>query len=176
MTRRKDNFVRSLAAYSLICYFFEVKDRHNGNILLDMEGNIVHIDFGFILGIAPGGSWSLETAPFKLTPEMVDVMGGLDSPLFSEFVTTFCVGFLALREHESAFTTLVDITAGGSTFPCFRNRDVRDVVEKLKARFVKDLTREQTVRHCLELIRRSVNSGGTARYDKFQWLTNGIMQ
>lgn len=44
-------------------------------MLLDTEGHIIHIDFGFLLSIAPGGSFSLETAPFKLTEEMVEVLG-----------------------------------------------------------------------------------------------------
>ena len=33
---------------------------------MDTEGHIVHIDFGFLLSIAPGGTFSLETAPFKV--------------------------------------------------------------------------------------------------------------
>ena len=118
----KTNFVRSLAAYSLICHLFQVKDRHNGNILLDTAGHIIHIDFGFVFGIAPGGSFSLEAGtPFKLTEEMIDVMGGVGSPLFTEFVTLFCCGFLALQRHAGTFLTLIEITykSMGATMPCF---------------------------------------------------------
>ena len=46
---------------------------------MDTEGHIIQIDFGFLLSIAPGGNFSLETAPFKLTEEMVEVLGGLES-------------------------------------------------------------------------------------------------
>ena len=68
------NFVRSLAAYSLVSYFLMIKDRHNGNLLIDTAGHVIHIDFGFVFGIAPGGSFSLEmSTPFKLTDEMLEV-------------------------------------------------------------------------------------------------------
>ena len=50
----KKNFMRSLAGYSLVTYFLQVKDRHNGNILLRRDGSILHIDFGFFLSNAPG--------------------------------------------------------------------------------------------------------------------------
>jgi phosphatidylinositol 4-kinase len=62
----QNNFVESLAGYSLFNYLFNVKDRHNGNILIDSEGHIVHIDFGFMLQSSPGGM-NFESSPFKLT-------------------------------------------------------------------------------------------------------------
>ena len=54
LAKAKRNFLRSLAGYSLVTYFLQVKDRHNGNILLHRDGSIIHIDFGFFLSNAPG--------------------------------------------------------------------------------------------------------------------------
>jgi len=169
------NFVRSLAAYSLMSYLFLFKDRHNGNILLDTAGHVIHIDFGFVFGVAPGGSFSLEiSTPFKLTEEMIEVMDGLRSSLFSEFITLFCCGFLALQAHCDTFCTVVQISCRGSTFKCFEGRHSDEIVGKLRERFQPDLDQEETVAFCLDLIKDATQSYGTAQYDYFQYLSQGI--
>ena len=76
-------FVRSMAGYSLLCYLLQLKDRHNGNILIDGEGHVVHVDFGFMLSNSPG-AMNFE-AGFKLTREFIEVMGGNRSPAFRTY-------------------------------------------------------------------------------------------
>eukprot|EP00048_Salpingoeca_helianthica_P006987 m.105081 g.105081 ORF g.105081 m.105081 type:complete len:214 (+) comp14192_c0_seq5:230-871(+) len=106
------NFVESLAASSLFCYFVQVKDRHNGNILLDGAGHLLHIDFGFILSNSPR-NLGFETAPFKLTEEFIDVMGGCESDMFRYFKVLLLRGFLAARKHMDRLLTPIEILQRG---------------------------------------------------------------
>ncbi len=84
--------------YSVITYLLQIKDRHNGNILLGRDGHLIHIDFGFILSNTPGNI-GFEAAPFKLSPEYIEVLGGVTGAPFLEFRKLFREGFEAARKH-----------------------------------------------------------------------------
>lgn len=109
----RQNFIESCAAYSLVCYLIQVKDRHNGNILLDNQGNLIHIDFGFILSASPK-NLGFESSPFKLTSEMVDVMGGLNSEGFQYFKLLILRGLIASRKHMDRVLSVVQIMQSAS--------------------------------------------------------------
>ena len=79
-------------------YLLQIKDRHNGNILLDRDGHLIHIDFGFMLSNSPGNI-GFEAAPFKLPLEYIEVLGGVNSGPYLEFRRLFLEGFEAARKH-----------------------------------------------------------------------------
>lgn len=168
-------FVESLAGYSLVCYLLQIKDRHNGNILLDDEGHLIHIDFGFMLSNSPGGV-NFESAPFKLTRELLEVMDsnseGHASELFDYFKVLMIQGFLALRKHADRILLLVEMMQG-SGCPCFKNR--LGALQGLKKRFNLALPEPQLVEAVLGLISDSLDAWRTRQYDYYQRVLNGIL-
>jgi len=166
------SFVQSCAAYCLICYLIQVKDRHNGNILLDSEGHIIHIDFGFILSTSPK-NLGFESSPFKLTPEFVDVMGGLGSDMFEYFKILMLQGLVAARKHHEKILSLIEIMQTGSQLPCFRSGP--STLRAMRDRFHMNLTEEQLQLLVDSMVESSMHSLTTKLYDGFQYLTNGIL-
>ena len=167
------NFVHSLAAYSLFCYFIQVKDRHNGNILLDNQGHIIHIDYGFMLSHSPGRNIGFENSPFKLTEEHVEVLGGQASDMFVYFKCLLLKGFLAARKHFGRIRLLVEVMQFGSQWPCFNRRAA--TVHDLETRFFLGLTEEQLSKQIDGMIYQALRSLTTKLYDNYQYFTGGIM-
>lgn len=168
----QDNFARSLASYSIICYVLQIKDRHNGNIMIDNEGHIVHIDFGFLLSNSPG-SVGFEAAPFKLTQEYIDLMGGVDSPHYATFVDLCKSCFNCLRKESELLICVVELMQKDSNLPCFTNGANTSVL--LRARLQMALTDEESDLFVQNhLIGKSIRSVYTRLYDQFQAITQGI--
>ncbi|KAF1331329.1 Phosphatidylinositol kinase, partial [Globisporangium splendens] len=169
--KARSNFVRSMAGYAIVCYLLQVKDRHNGNILLDAEGHIIHIDFGFILSNNPG-NMAFEQAPFKLTNDFVELMGGPRSASFRHFRSLCVRAFLVARKYRHRFILLVEMMLNGNEhLPCFAG-DPKGTVERLAARFQPELDINSCEDFVHSLIDASLDNWRTKWYDKYQrWLS-----
>lgn len=123
-------FASSLAGYSLVCFILQIKDRHNGNILIDSEGHVIHIDFGFLLTNAPGKGLNFEKAPFKLTDEFVDVMNGVESKYFKKFRQKLISGFSAIHNKAEHLICLVEMMiTSQNDLDCFKGGRERVIFE-----------------------------------------------
>ncbi|KAI6028422.1 kinase-like protein [Pisolithus orientalis] len=164
--RAQRNFAKSLAGYSIVTYLLQIKDRHNGNILLDPEGHLIHIDFGFMLSNSPGNI-GFEAAPFKLPPEYVEVLGGVEGEPFLEFK----------RLHGNTcdrIITLVELMQKNSTLPCFAAFG-EQTANQLRDRFQPALTHSLVREYVDRLIDSSLGSNWTRLYDSFQYYSQSIL-
>ena len=172
----KRNCMHSVAAYSLVQYILQLKDRHNGNVLLDSTGRLIHVDFQFVLGWAPGGI-TFEKAAFKLTKDVVDVWGGRGSPLWDEFVQLIIKGLQALQVHHELFLRDVEVlAASGARFPCLRliTMPRKRMLQLLRRRFKIYKSAFKLRRYANSMIDEAYDNFWTRTYAKFQLLTNGI--
>ena len=162
-------FASSLAGSAVFTYLLSIKDRNNGNVLVDNRGHIIHIDFGFCLGISPGGNLGFECAAFKYTGEMVELLqAGSSEALFERL----CVqGFLAARR---AMDQIIAVVAGHCDSPlgCFRYKP--DNLHALRARFVPNLLDEDAAAFFAQCIKSSKRAGTTHLFDVVQGVQQNI--
>lgn len=166
------NFIQSLAAYSLICYLFQIKDRHNGNILINNHGHIIHIDFGFIMGISPG-KFNFESVPFKLTQDYIELMGGIDSELYRYFIIQIAKGFMALRKHIDNLVSIINIMKKGCKMPCFETDQFEEKIAEFRNRLINPYGGDY-ISYAEYLVGESADSWRTNKYDSFQKFSNNI--
>ena len=163
-----------MAASSIVCYLLAIKDRHNGNIMLDEDGHVIHIDFGFVFGMAPGKAFSMETCPFKLTEEMVDVMGGPKSPHFALYKKLCADAYAITTAHAHTLCELVDLMSFHSAFPCFLYNPKAAEQFRKRCTQMQGKKRFDIEKFVEGLVHDSYGHAGTIYYDDFQVMTNGI--
>lgn len=129
------NFIESMAGYSVVCHLMQVKDRHNANLMLGRSGHLVHIDFGFMFGTSPG-NMQFENAPFKMSQELLDTMGGANGEGFRYFKVLLHLAMAAAREEAHQLVQLISVIAPRSGIKCFGTSEAhaKAAVDGLKQR------------------------------------------
>lgn len=77
----KHTFVQSVAVSCVLSYILGLGDRHLENILISEEGELLHIDFGYLFNSDPHG----VPTEMRITRQTLEAMGGLNSKTFKEF-------------------------------------------------------------------------------------------
>ncbi|CAK5265470.1 unnamed protein product [Mycena citricolor] len=131
--------VVAVTGYCVVTYLLGVGDRHLDNLLLAPDGHFFHVDFGYILGRDP--------KPFppavKVCKEMVDGMGGVQSPHYARFKNFCFTAFTILRKSANLILNLVSLMVDAN-IPDIKHRDVH---EQLQEKFRLDLTEEEAIKH-----------------------------
>ncbi|VAI01599.1 unnamed protein product [Triticum turgidum subsp. durum] len=166
-------FIVSSAGYAVASLLLQPKDRHNGNLLFDSQGRLVHIDFGFILEISPGGNMGFESAHFKLSHEMtqlLDPSGTIKSDTWNQFLRLCVKGYLAGRRHMNGIVTTVQLMVD-SGLPCFSRGEP---IANLRKRFHPEMNEREAANFMVRTCVDAYNKWTTAGYDLIQYLQQGI--
>ena len=147
-----DNYVKSCAGYCMITYILGVGDRHFDNLMLTKNGNLFHIDFGYILGRDP----KPFPPPMKLSKEMVEAMGGIHSEHYQQFRKLCYTAFLHLRRHSNLILNLFNLMIDANIPDIALEPD--KTVKKVQDKFRLDLNDEEAVHYIQSLIDISVTA------------------
>lgn len=131
---------------------------------------MVHIDFGFMFQIAPGG-FHMENAPFKLTQEYIEMMDGTESEIFSYFKSLLIRGFVEIRKNLEDILIIIEIMMKDSKLPCFiRPKTVlSEIRDRISLKYnTQQVDGEKDYFEMVDrLIKYSANNWRTKQYDNF---------
>jgi phosphatidylinositol 3-kinase len=143
-----DLFTRSCAGSCVVTYILGIGDRHLENIMVTQEGQLFHLDFGFILGRDP----KPFPPPFRLTRAMVDAMGGMDSEYYHSFKTYCCQAFNWLRKSAFLILNLLSLMRDANIPDMSIHSKPDEVLKLLEERLRLDLTDEEADQFFLTMI------------------------
>lgn len=101
----RDGFINSTAVYCVITYLFGIGDRHLDNIMVSSNGKLFHIDYGYILGSDP----LVSNPGIRITPEIIDAIGGLSSKNYQKFTDLCSQIYNCLRRNMDIFINMLTI-------------------------------------------------------------------
>jgi len=139
-----DTFILSCAGYCVATYVLGIGDRHNDNLMCTKLGRLFHIDFGHFLGnYKKKFGFKRERAPFVFTPDFCYVMGGKESPKFTQFVNYCCDAYNILRKNAKLFMNLFAMMVSTGIPELQSMEDLNYLKESFSLELSEDKAREK---------------------------------
>jgi hypothetical protein len=99
----RNRFSKSCAAFCVISYVLGIGDRHLDNIMITSNGALFHIDYAYVLGKDP----KPITNSIRITPDMIDALGGISSIHFNQFKQWCGIIYNCIRRHMNLFYNML---------------------------------------------------------------------
>lgn len=128
----KDRIFKSLAISSCMAYILGLRDRNMGNILMNKQGQIFHIDYEYIME-SPKTNVFGEPV-IKVTREMIEILGGEQSQYYAKFKEYIINVFDILRLYKQTVFSYYNILESESFIT------TGDFCKKLDARFMTGMS------------------------------------
>jgi phosphatidylinositol kinase/protein kinase (PI-3 family) len=127
VTEIRNKFTKSTAAYCIISYILGIGDRHLDNIMISKSGALFHIDFGYILGCDP----KYASNNIKITHDILDAMGGINSSDYVMFQQLCSQIYNCLRRHTNLFMNLLLMLLDFDTF-ITRDNLIKEIIKRFE--------------------------------------------
>ena len=150
LNKKLESYINSCAGYCVVTFLLGIGDRHLENLIIDKNGRLFHIDFGYILGRDP----KPMPPPIKLCKEMVECMGGKGSKNFLDFQQKCVNAYWVLRENARVIVNMFYLMID-SGIPELNNIDN---LKKLHEKFVPQKNKQEAANYILDNLKESVDA------------------
>ena len=99
----RQTFIKSCVSSCVLCYILGVGDRHTENILINKWGDLIHIDFSYLLGEDP----KHVDVEMKITNDMLEALGGKNSENFIQFKKICEIVYKKIRKRSGLWYLLL---------------------------------------------------------------------
>ncbi len=171
MAQIRLSFIASCASNCVLCYILGVGDRNLGNILISKDATMTNIDFSYILGTDP--KWD-ELTEMRITPGMLQLIGGLDSDEF-DALKRFCSEiFTDIKRYIFAWYPLFEHLTTADPPIYLHHGDLKGVQAHLESRLMPDASEEDVAVAITAIVEKNSDRGIAGVFDSFHWLKSSM--
>lgn len=122
-----NNYMMSLAFWTVMSYVIGIGDRHLDNIMINDDGCLFHVDYGYILG-------QDKSYCVRLDSDMVEGLGGISYlPVFKTHTLKM---FMVVREYYNLISKIVSNVSNNDDF-IYKRLMVGYTDDEIKYNFLK---------------------------------------